>query len=201
MRNSNKEAARTRAKIVAAAAEKFRRDGIVATGLNPLMAAAGLTHGGFYKHFASKDELIDEAWRHMAKASLATLEAAIASAAPDARARAFVDAYLAPAHRDNPGSGCGFAALGPEIGRANGALRRAASESFEALAAAFAALDPRLQGPDGLARARAMIAAMIGALVAARAVGDPALSDAILEAARARLAAELEAGTASGRPA
>ncbi len=66
MRKSAKEAANTRARIVATAAEKFREDGIVATGLNGLMGAAGLTHGGFYKHFASKDQLVAEVCSHLA---------------------------------------------------------------------------------------------------------------------------------------
>ncbi len=191
MRSTNKEAARTRARIVAAAADKFREDGIVATGLNPLMRAAGLTHGGFYKHFASKDQLVEEAWAHMAKASLETIRHATASAPVHQRARAFVDAYLSKAHRDNPATGCGFAALGPEIGRSEGALRRATSESYNALVRSFAELHPGFHGADGLARARVMVATMMGALICARAIGDPALSDAILDGARASLSAEL----------
>ncbi|HEV3259824.1 MAG TPA: TetR family transcriptional regulator, partial [Gemmataceae bacterium] len=97
MRKSREEAAQTRKRIVTAASEEFRKNGIVATGLNDLMSAAGLTHGGFYKHFASKDQLVAEACAEAVKTAI--LERLGAAASEGAGAAA---AYLSTGHRDNP---------------------------------------------------------------------------------------------------
>src|ERR1700690_2354531 len=117
MRKSRDEAAQTRRRIVEAASSEFRKSGIVATGLIDLMKAAGLTHGGFYKHFASKGQLVAEA----CAAALSPPEAA-AMLPPEAAAtkkgreglKARAAAYLSAGHRDNPQAGCPFAALGSE---------------------------------------------------------------------------------------
>ncbi len=191
MRNTNKEAARTRARIVAAAAEKFRENGIVGTGLNGLMAAADLTHGGFYKHFESKDQLVAEACGLMMRASLESIVGSDQSRSPMERLRGFVDGYLSPAHRDHPKTGCGLAALGAEIGRLDAAARAAATEGFAAMVRIFAEADPAFLGVEGGARANVLLATMIGALICARAVGDEHLSDAILTDARASVLAQL----------
>ena len=198
MRKSNKEAAKTRERIVAAAARSFRENGIVGAGLSRVMGAAGLTHGGFYKHFASKEEVVAEALDHIARTGLAKVAAAAASAPEGERAVAFIDAYLSVAHRDDPGGGCGFAALGPEIAREGPAARAANGERYRAFVDAFAATHPGFAGPAGRSRAQACVATMIGAMICARAVGDPALSDAVLESARDALVASLGAATGQG---
>src|SRR5271167_3450244 len=95
MRKSREEAARTRKRIVTAASGEFRKNGIVATGLNDLMSAAGLTHGGFYKHFESKDQLVAEA---CAEAVETILEMLAAAASKKGGAAA---AYLSTDHRDH----------------------------------------------------------------------------------------------------
>src|SRR3954469_8038444 len=102
MRKSREEAAQTRKRIVTAAAGEFRKSGIVATGLNDLMKAAGLTHGGFYKHFESKDQLVAEA---CAEAVEALIEK-VSAAGPGAGAT-----YPSPRHRDHPADGCPLAAI------------------------------------------------------------------------------------------
>jgi TetR/AcrR family transcriptional regulator, transcriptional repressor for nem operon len=191
MRKSNEEAARTRARIVAAAASKFRADGIAATGLNGLMASAGLTHGGFYKHFASKDQLVEEACAFAMRTTLKSTVDHARVVGPKAL-RSFIAAYLSPEHRDNPGDGCSFTALGAEIGRAHGAVRAIATMGFRDIAEALADLDIRLR-TDGGARARVMAATLVGALVCARAVGDAELSDAILRETQASLLSGLDA--------
>src|SRR5258707_8674779 len=107
MRKSREEAAQTRKRIVTAASEEFRKNGIVATGLNDLMRAAGLTHGGFYKHFASKDQLVAEACAE----ALKTILEMLAAAASEKGAAA----YLSTGHRDNPATGCPLSATGSEL--------------------------------------------------------------------------------------
>src|SRR5580693_7777229 len=114
MRKSREEAAQTRKRIVTAAAGEFRKNGIVASGLNDLMKAAGLTHGGFYKHFESKDQLVTEAC--MEAVDTAIRERLAAAASEEAGAAA---AYLSTGHRDNPASGCPLSAIGSELGRSD----------------------------------------------------------------------------------
>ena len=97
MRKSREEAAQTRRRIVEAASCEFRKCGIVATGLNDVMKAAGLTHGGFYKHFASKDQLV-------AEATASALDALLEGMAAHPTVSAAVAAYLSTRHRDNPAS-------------------------------------------------------------------------------------------------
>ena len=179
MRKSRIEAAKTRERIVTAAAAEFRRHGIAATGLADLMKAAGLTHGGFYRHFASKDQLVAEA----CSAATATMAERVASASRQ-RGRKGLEAavadYLSTEHRDNPRDGCPLAALGSEMARADTQTRAAATAGFlklvDALAGGFA------EGTPDEARRRAMVAALtlIGALTVSRVVTDQALSDAIL---------------------
>ena len=184
MRKSRIEAARTRERIVRAAAAEFRQHGIAATGLADLMKAAGLTHGGFYRHFASKDQLVAEA----CSAAIATMNERVASSASRERGRKGLEAavadYLSTEHRDNPRDGCPLAALGSEMGRADTQTRAAATAGFlklvDALAGGFA------EGTPDEARRRAMVAALtlIGALTVSRVVTDQALSDAILRNAK-----------------
>ena len=110
MRKSKQEAAKTRERIVTVAAEEFREHGIVATGLADLMSAAGLTHGGFYRHFDSKDELVKEA----SAAALAAMINGLAAAASGKRGRTGLKSvaakYLSAEHRDHPREGCPLAA-------------------------------------------------------------------------------------------
>src|SRR6201987_2085517 len=123
MRKAREEGAETRKRIVRAAARKFREQGIVATGLADLMKAAGLTHGGFYKHFASKDQLV-------AEATTAALDTPLEGIAAHPTVTAAVAAYLSPRHRDNPASGCPLAALGSELARSDKKTREAATAGF-----------------------------------------------------------------------
>jgi TetR/AcrR family transcriptional regulator, transcriptional repressor for nem operon len=180
MRKSRSEAAKTRERIVTAAAAEFRQHGIAATGLADLMKAAGLTHGGFYRHFASKDQLVAEA----CSAAVATMNERVASSASRKRGRKGLEAavadYLSTEHRDNPRDGCPLAALGSELARADTPARAAATAGFlklvDALAGGFD------EGTPDEARRRAMVVALtlIGALTVSRVVTDQALSDAIL---------------------
>jgi TetR/AcrR family transcriptional repressor of nem operon len=180
MRKSRQEAAKTRERIIASAAAEFREHGIAATGLADFMKVAGLTHGGFYRHFESKDQLVAEA----CSAAIATMTERVASSASRKRGRKGLETavadYLSTEHRDNPRDGCPLAALGGEMARADARTRAAATAGFLKLA------DALIRGfDDGTpdeARRRAMVAAltMIGALTISRVVTDRALSNAIL---------------------
>src|ERR1700747_3444391 len=150
MRMSREVAAETRKRIVRAAARKFREQGIVATGLNDLMKAAGLTHGGFYKHFESKDQLVAEACAD-------AVEAAIAGMGMEAQPTisAAVAAYLSTRHRDDPASGCPLAAIGSELSRTDKKTREAATAGFVRRGDILAGRPvPRMPGGELLSRPR-----------------------------------------------
>ncbi|MGO4850354.1 TetR/AcrR family transcriptional regulator, partial [Inquilinus sp. 2KB_12] len=186
MRKSRKEAAETRARIVDAASVEFRRNGIGATGLSELMAAAGLTHGGFYRHFGSKDELVAETCASAAEGLIASI--ATARAEPDQRGlETILGDYLSSDRRDDPSGICPFAALGGEIARSSDPVRDAATDGFRKLVDVIAA-ECGKTGPDA-ARGRALVAlcTMVGALTMSRMVNDPALSDEILREVKASL--------------
>jgi TetR/AcrR family transcriptional repressor of nem operon len=177
VRKSRVEAAETRKRIVRAAASEFRERGIVATGLADLMRAAGLTHGGFYKHFESKDQLVAEA----TAAAMATILGELAARLTVGGA---IDAYLSTAHRDNPGSGCPLAATGDELSRADTKAREAATDGFRRLVEILAGTVA-----TAAARRKAQVTAvtMIGAMIMSRVVIDTKLSDEILRDARKSL--------------
>lgn len=180
MRKSKAEAAETRKRIVTAAAAEFRKNGIVATGLSDLMKAAGLTHGGFYKHFESKDQLIAEA---CAEAGREVSERVAANTTNGSA----ISSYLSARHRDNPAAGCPLAALGPELARCDEKTRGIATDGFERLVGILAKQFSKL--PPEEARRRALVSAstMIGALAMARMVTDPKLSAEILRGAEASI--------------
>jgi TetR/AcrR family transcriptional repressor of nem operon len=182
MRKSREEAAQTRKRIVTAASGEFRKNGIVATGLNNLMSAAGLTHGGFYKHFKSKDQLVAEACAEAVETAIFERLAAAASEGSGATA-----AYLSTDHRDNPATGCPLSAIGSELARSDKKTRAAATAGFVRLVEVMAAQLGKL--PPATARRRALVAAstMIGALTMSRIVTDPELSAAILKEAEKSL--------------
>jgi TetR/AcrR family transcriptional repressor of nem operon len=180
MRKSKQEAAVTRQRIIKAAAEEFRKNGIAGTGLSDLMAAAGLTHGGFYRHFDSKDQIVAEACTAAAQSLVEQLAASASRKSPQHGLKAIVESYLSAAHRDEPAEGCPVAALGSEIARGDERTRAAATHALlkfvEVIASQFGKTRP------DVARRRALVAAatMIGALTMSRIVTDSELSAAIL---------------------
>ena len=181
MRKSKEEAAKTRERIVTVAAEEFREHGIVATGLADLMAAAGLTHGGFYRHFDSKDELIKEA----STAAFATILDGLAAAAAGKRGRARLKTvaakYLSTEHRDHPREGCPLAALGSELARTDAEIRNAATAGLLRLVDILAEQFDQSHPSEGKKKALVAAVTMIGALTMSRIVTDPELSAAILK--------------------
>ena len=139
MRKSRQEAAETRKRIVRAAAREFRERGIVATGLADLMKAAGLTHGGFYKHFASKDQLV-------AEATVVAMDSVLEKLAAQPTVNSAVAGYLSTRHRDKPASGCPLAALGGELARSDMKARAAPRAS---ILASVPLLVKRTRSSDG----------------------------------------------------
>ena len=198
MRVSREKAAEHRDRIIDAAGALFRAKGFGGIGVADIMKAADLTHGGFYGHFASKDDLVAQASRRsMARA--ATNWTKLVEAAPDNPYAALLEHYLSPKHRDDPGKGCAFAALGNDAARSGKVVRKAFAEGLAPLIDILAQSIPGKSTagkstPDKskAARRRKAVAAMaplVGALTMARAVEGTPLSDEMLEAAHRELAA------------
>ena len=187
MRKSKQEAAQTRQRIIKAAAAAFRKNGIAGTGLSDLMAAAGLTHGGFYRHFDSKDQIVAEACTAAVDSLVEQLAAAASGKSPRRGLKTIVENYLSAAHRDEPADGCPLAALGSEMARGDERTRAAATQAFLMLVGVIASQFGKTR-PD-VARRRALVAAatMIGALTVSRIVTDSELSAAILRQAERHL--------------
>jgi len=188
MKVSREQAAANRERILDAAANLFRANGFDGIGVADIMKAADLTHGGFYGHFASKDDLVVQASRRT-MANAARNWRRVVDAAPDRPYAALLDHYLNPRHRDDPGKGCAFAALGNDTARCGKVVRDAFAEALEPMIETLTEAAPGRTKAARRRKAVAAMAAFVGALTLARAVGDAALSDEILAAVRAELTA------------
>jgi TetR/AcrR family transcriptional repressor of nem operon len=178
MRVSREKAAENRQRILAAAARLFRETGFDGAGVDAIMQAAGLTHGGFYGHFRSKEDLAAEAVRQGLAAGAERMAGACSL-------RAYADAYLSAAHCADRGGGCMVAALGAEMARQGGGVRRGLTAHVRAAVGRLASMFGAGDAPARRVQAIAAFAGMVGALTLARAVDDPALADEILAAGRA----------------
>ena len=180
-RTSAKEA--THERIVEAAARAIRRSGYGGTGVADIMKAAGLTHGGFYAHFASREAMLAEA-ADRAGAEAVAASAYIAAAVPPQHAlQSLLCAYLSKEHLEGIERGCPVAALGSEMPRQAPEVRRAATRRIKEMIDLVARQSPDWGRPGAHQRALVTVATMVGALLLARAVDDPRLSDALREAA------------------
>lgn len=172
----------THERIVEAAARAIRRSGYDGTGVADIMKDAGMTHGGFYAHFASREAMLAEAAdRAGAEANAASARIA-ADAAPQDALQALVCAYLSKAHLDNPDRGCPVAALGSEMPRQAPQVRRAATRRIKEMFDLVARHSPDRGKLEAYERALVTVSTMVGALVLARAVDDPRLSSAVRSA-------------------
>jgi TetR/AcrR family transcriptional regulator, transcriptional repressor for nem operon len=176
-RSSRKDTELHRQQVIDGAATLLRERGVANVNVGQLMAEAGLTHGGFYRHFASKDELVALA-----------LEKALAEQrewVSGLSERELIEWYLSTEHRDDPAHGCTMGALGSEIGRGDDATRETFGHGFGDFIQAFADLEGR-EREEALAR----YATMVGALVISRATAGDPISEAVLDAARHTLLPE-----------
>lgn len=191
MKVSREQVALNRERIVETAARLFRQKGYDGIGVADLMKGAGLTHGGFYGHFASKEDLLAEATAHALQRSVQRWQEQTAGD-PAGGLSELATNYLSTRHRDHPENGCAIAALGPDVARLGPAVRSAMTAGV----AGQVAVVEQCLARDGAAdtatarkEALATYAAMVGAMVLARAVDDEALSQEILAAVRAQIPA------------
>ena len=202
-RISKQDKERNRRRIVDSASAQFRVKGVDGTGIEEVMRAAGMTHGGFYNHFGSKDDLAVEVYRDAFTAPHAKVARAVASPPRDAESslRQVVDYYLSPRHRDAADGGCPSAALAVDAARhgddVQGAYRDGVNGYLDGFTAGLlrdAAARGEVVAPGAVReQAITLLAEIVGALTLSRAVlrADPALSDEILRAARDRVHAGL----------
>ena len=168
----------TRQRIIETAAARFRRDGIEAVGVADLMAEAGLTHGGFYSHFKSKEDLIQAAAQEAATQS----RARFFQRTSEGGLEAWIRGYLRTEHRDHPERGCPVPTLAAELARHPKSTRTGFAEILERFPEAIDPFLPALPPAAKRKMAFGIFGTLIGSMQMARAVTDPAMSDEILEA-------------------
>src|ERR1700688_2920984 len=185
MRYSREHKLETHARIVKKASVRLREKGAHGIGVADLMKDAGLTHGGFYAHFDSRDALVIEAFTHAMDRRTEHWRKLAERTSPQKRLAAIVDSYLSTLHRDDPGHGCAIPTLGAEIARESPKTRKAFAAKLEQMIEMLADQIPEV--PRKAARKQAMgaIATMMGTLILARIAGSGEFSDEILGAGRA----------------
>jgi AcrR family transcriptional regulator len=173
----------THDRIVEAASRAIRRNGYAGAGVAEVMKDAGLTHGGFYAHFPSREAMLAEAADRAGAESVA-VSAQVAASVPPAQAlRALAEAYLSEQHLAAVETGCPLAALGSELPRQAPEVRRAATRRIKEMVDVVARQSPDWGRPGAHEQALVAVATMVGTLTLARAVDDPKLSAALREAA------------------
>jgi len=184
MRYSREHKLETHARIVKRASVRLREKGAHGIGVADLMKDAGLTHGGFYAHFDSREALVIEAFTHAMDRSTERWRKLAEQTPPEQRFAAIVDSYLTPMHRDDPGHGCAIPTLGAEIARESPRTRKAFAAKLEEMIDAIAAQIPDLPRKAARKQATAAIATMMGTLVMARVAGNGEFSEEILSSGR-----------------
>jgi TetR/AcrR family transcriptional repressor of nem operon len=178
MRVSKEQAAKNRERILVAASRLMREHGIAGVGVDALTEAAGMTHGSLYSQFGSKERLVEEAVAYAISAK--------GQAVPEALALSdYISEYLSPAHRDRRGNGCPMAALCSEMPRQSQGVRERFTAGLKGMVGWVSSrMDSGIKQRQRDEKALATVASLIGAVVLARAVSDPKLSDDILRATR-----------------
>jgi TetR/AcrR family transcriptional repressor of nem operon len=184
MRYSREHKLETHARIVKKASVRLRERGAHGIGVADLMKEAGLTHGGFYAHFDSREALVIEAFAHAMDRGTERWRKLAEQTPPEKRLATIVDSYLTPVHRDDPGNGCAIPALGAEIARESPKARKAFAAKLEQMIEMLAAQIPDISRKAARKQAMAAIATMMGTLVMARVAGNGEFSDEILGAGR-----------------
>lgn len=185
MGHSQAEKAATRERVLRIASRKIRAEGVTRPGVAELMNEAGLTHGGFYKHFRSRDDLILQAAAFALAEGTAKMERSARKNEDDPRA-GLIDAYLAKRHRDAPATGCALVSLGAAAGRGDQHFKQAYEKQVRTYLDLIAGLDGDAE--DARAEAMVTLSALVGAVLMSRAVEDRQFSDELLETVTAQLA-------------
>jgi TetR/AcrR family transcriptional repressor of nem operon len=186
MRVTRAEADKNRERIIETASRLFRERGFDGIGVAELMKVVGLTHGGFYGHFSSKEDLMAQACEHALKGSLDALQQ-VAKRGSEHALSGIASRYLSSAHRDQPSDGCMLAALGAEAARHNSPVRGVFTQGVRAVVDALTQLLPGKSVRKKRERALASYASMVGAIVLARAVDDAELSEEVLKSVLASI--------------
>src|SRR5204863_199931 len=184
MRYSKEHKQETHARIVKKASVRLREKGAHGIGVADLMKEAGLTHGGFYAHFASREALVIEAFAYAMDRSTERWRKLGEQTPPEKRLATIVSTYLTPTHRDDPGHGCAVPTLGAEIARESPKTRKAFAAKLEQMVDMIAGQTPNVPRKAARKQAVAAIATMMGTLVLARVAGTGEFSDEILGAGR-----------------
>lgn len=193
MKVSKEQMAANRERILGVAAQLFRERGFDGIGVSDLMKNAGLTHGGFYGHFSSKEDLMVHACER-AHASKVNRWQKLADTSPDTAVATIIADYLKPAHRDAPGRGCMVAALAAEAPRQGPSVKHAITSGAQAQIKVLTDLMPDDNEQTRKHKALTIYASLVGALIMSRAVDDPALSADFLKAMAEQLPKLPEAG-------
>jgi TetR/AcrR family transcriptional regulator, transcriptional repressor for nem operon len=184
MRYSKEHKLETHARIVKKASVRLREKGAHGIGVADLMKDAGLTHGGFYAHFDSREALVIEAFAYAMDRSTDRWRKLAEQTPPEKRLATIVESYLTPVHRDDPGHGCAIPALSAEIARESPKTRKAFAAKLEQMIEMIAAQIPDVPRKAARKQAMASLATMMGTLVMARIAGSGEFSDDILGAGR-----------------
>lgn len=184
MRYSKDHKAETHERIVKNASVRLRERGAASLGVAELMKEAGLTHGGFYAHFPSRDALISEAFAHAMQQATGRWRKRAEQAPDGKRLASIVNGYLSTEHRDDAGNGCALPSLGVEASRANPKIRKAFTTKLEDMIGVLAEQFPNLSPKAARREAIAAVSTMMGAMILARTAGTGEFSDEILSAGR-----------------
>jgi TetR/AcrR family transcriptional regulator, transcriptional repressor for nem operon len=193
LRATAKEASHER--IVGAAARAIRRSGYDGTGVADIMKEAGLTHGAFYAHFASREAMLAEAADRAGAESNALAASVLAAAPSDQGLKALMQVFLSKEHVVGIETGCPISALGSEMPRQSPQVRSAATRRIKEMIDQVARQFPDWGQPSAHERALVSVATMVGTLILARAVNDSALSDALCKASLKSLVVPADATT------
>jgi TetR/AcrR family transcriptional regulator, transcriptional repressor for nem operon len=200
MRYSKEHKQETHARIVRKASVRLREKGAHGIGVADLMKEAGLTHGGFYAHFDSREALLIEAFAYAMDRSMDYWRKSTAETSPEKRLAMIVDSYLTASHRDDPGRGCAVPTLGAEIARESPKARKAFAAKLEQMIDMIA--EQLIDLPPKAARKQAAVtlATMMGTLVLSRIAGNGEFSDDILAAGREAVLARAAQAKVAKKP-
>jgi TetR/AcrR family transcriptional regulator, transcriptional repressor for nem operon len=187
----------TRRKILDHARRMVMEGGPEALTIAPLMSALGLTHGGFYAHFASREDLLNHVVGEMCSGNLSEFETATDGESAQRALERYFDAYLSLKHRDSKESGCPLASLSRDIPKLSDTAKRSYADAYQAMARTIANLLRRSGSEDVTALSQSLVAELVGALSIARALGDTRQSAGLLSAVRKKMKARIQTAAIS----